>query len=654
MKTIAAILILAASTARADDSYDYTVKKGDTCAAIAIRELGDRAAVDKIHALNPGMGPSPHDLVPGRVLKLPRPVAAGADAKLSTSHGAVRVRKPTVEDWDAAKVGMDLFRTWRVNSRERSSAEVTFHDTSRLFMRENTIVIIFGPTASRTEASPTAEAELESGALETRLEAMRHVVVRTPSTQADLGAGHSLVTVDAGGTSIVGNHGGTPVKVRGVDAKHRPIGKGVAVAQGMGSKIAPAKLPDPPRPLPPAPAWGPVPSAFVELAGGGATISTSWQAVSVAATYRVELLDGNGGELLAVQVPATATRFEAHGLPPGAYVAHVSTIDTEGFESIRSTDHAMTVAAAQLFAPGSKTAIAAPAANPDLTIAQAPLVVAAGTRVSAPCTQQGGGEILTGSGPAAIVCGDAGPAAIVIAPVHATTSTATLARGSSRVVIGVDSAGALGSELTVRGTDLEVVSTTRTQAGVEVEVRTTDRTHGRLAVLAGDTELASVDVAIAALPPPPPPPVDTRRPFELGVFAGLERRHATTDAQQAALAGMRLGVWPTTHVGAELEAAASAADDAVGVGHAAVLGWRAHLALGYETDGLGVRLLAGVGADHRFTSPREDAGLLSGGVAFTLRTSAATLLRIDLRDDVTPTGDHTEIRGATFGFSTLF
>ena len=43
-----------------------------------------------------------------------------------------------------------LFRQWRVRSQQRASAEVTFRDGSSIQMRENTLVIIYGPSSRPT------------------------------------------------------------------------------------------------------------------------------------------------------------------------------------------------------------------------------------------------------------------------------------------------------------------------------------------------------------------------------------------------------------------------------------------------------------------------------------------------------------------------
>src|SRR5262245_16943758 len=117
----------AARSARADDvvTIDYVVKDGDTCYRIAASELGGRSQLEALHRHNPQLGPLPHHLVAGQILKLPQR-KVGPDAHLTGASGVVRFRKPAGSVWDAARRGMELFRAWRVGAEDRSSAEVTF------------------------------------------------------------------------------------------------------------------------------------------------------------------------------------------------------------------------------------------------------------------------------------------------------------------------------------------------------------------------------------------------------------------------------------------------------------------------------------------------------------------------------------------------
>jgi hypothetical protein len=343
---------------------DYVVQPGDTCLGIAIRVLGDRAAYELIHRHNPGMGPTPHNLVPGTVLRLPRPRPrdpgqATADAHLTEKRGPVAVQQPAAAMWQRAMRGMALFRQWRVRSQQRASAEVTFRDGSSIQMRENTLVIIYGPS-SRPTLQRVVTTSLESGTLRTRLHELDRattLVVETPSAESRVLDGSALLSVDQRGTSRVANHQGAAVRVRSRQ-NGRPRGRTVQVSEGMGSQVAPGREPSPPRKLPDPPAWEPGERIFAGEAGRGGQVRGAWQPVATAVRYRVEIAaDAAGAQIVAsVEVPAETTRLEAHGLPPGTYHVSVAAIDRDGFEGKPSPREAMAVVAFEMRGLGSAPA----------------------------------------------------------------------------------------------------------------------------------------------------------------------------------------------------------------------------------------------------------------------------------------------------------
>jgi FecR protein len=683
---------------------DYVVKPGDTCLAIAERELGDRAGYRKLHELNPGLGALPHNLVPGTILKLP--AASGTappDARLSRAQGVVRFRKPELEHWDAAAAGLDLFRAWRIRSNARSSADVVFRDNSLLAMRENTIVVIFGATAP-SAASRHTEAVLETGGLESKLTAASrtHLVVRTPSSEARLAAGRSLVTVDSRGTSIVANHAGTPVAVRGVDARRRPTGASVAVTAGMGSKVEPQQPPSPPRKLPPPPAWPAGPDRFIDLGAAGATVAMRWTPVTAAAHYRVEILAAGGGELVSAEVPARVTSFEAHRLPPGDYVARVSTIDADRFESVRSPDRAFRVVTAQVFAPGASQPLTPPpppaaastaAEAPDLTLPTPALRLARGSRVVAPdgmtcglAAEPGRPELtLTGVGEVAITCtpsrAPAGaatpppsiPASVVpirLGAVPAGPSRAIAAGTATHVIVTVASDGALGTGLTVHASEeLRIVSATPGDGVIDVVVEPTGSggDRGRLIVAAGAAELGSVELALVPRPGldaatrPGAAPIGATRParLQLGGYTGyqLYRTDPRAGAELGRATDPAAAIGPGPAVGARLVVSllpGLALDTELGLvigtwaatpGRSVILTWRSHasLALG-DLGSASLHLIAGAGTDSLLrTIPgtrRDTAIVLDRGLRVSFRDSTRRVTWwLELRDDLTPSRD---------------
>lgn len=326
-------------------TFQYTVQSGDTCQGLAERFYGTKDAWAKVHQHN-ALGPMPHHLKAGTVLTLPLAEGANPDAKLTELRGTVQARPPAERDWQRAQRGLDLYRAWRVNSLERSTAEITFRDTTALQMRENTIVIIYGATSTRARRQ-TMEAELQSGALRTRLgelagggapkgsgEPAISLIISTASSLTTLDDTAALVEAEPDGTARVANHRGASATVAGRTKKGGGAGRAVTVQAGYGTRVKPASEPEPPRPLPPAPQWASSdPAGFVTFGEQG-TIRGSWAPVPQAARYRVELAtEPNGRGLLeAVEVPASVTSFEVQGLPLGSYFVSVSAVDGEKFE----------------------------------------------------------------------------------------------------------------------------------------------------------------------------------------------------------------------------------------------------------------------------------------------------------------------------------
>ncbi|MDH3653440.1 MAG: FecR domain-containing protein [Myxococcales bacterium] len=371
--------LAAAQAAEPPETYEYRIQPGDTCAGIAERLFGNKRRWDLIHKHNPNMGPSPHRLVPGEVLIMPR-LEQGPDARLTDVQRTVQARAPQDPDWERARQGKALYRGWRVNTLERASADVTFQDGSLVQMRQNTLIIIYGGVY-RDARRKTTEASLERGTLRSRLSEFR-LEVKTPTAQAGLDGGSSVLSVDDQGTSLLSNHEGGEAQFEVA------TGEAVRVKPGFGSKV-PKGTPRPskPKPLPPTPTWN---SGLAEIFSGirteGGTVRGAWSSVEAAASYRVEIAkDREGGEVVvATTVPSSVTGFEIHRLPEGVYFARVSSIDGEGFESPQSSAHAMNVHLVHLELPGQDANESAVAALGDSNDAPLPARVLPGTKVISP------------------------------------------------------------------------------------------------------------------------------------------------------------------------------------------------------------------------------------------------------------------------------
>lgn len=327
---------------------EYKVVRGDTCTGIAKKVYGSGKLCYKMISKYNKMNRK-FVIIPGQVLKLPtreelKVGPAKPDAVLTQRKGTVDARAPKAK-WSSAPKGKQLYRLWRVNSGQKSSAEVSFTKTqSKLQMRENTLVIIYGPTKGKSKRV-ASKAVLERGTLKSRLAELsgksNDMVVETPASSTVLGAGDALVAVEASGTTRVANFTSNKVTIQGKDdpkekkkkrrKKKRRI---VKLPKNMGSKIVPGKDPTPPKPLPAAPTWTKAGVVHILAVNGLSKHKIGWKQVPQAMSYRVELFgDAKGTELLdQFKIDAKFNNIVLQDLPPQTYFARVSTIDTDAFE----------------------------------------------------------------------------------------------------------------------------------------------------------------------------------------------------------------------------------------------------------------------------------------------------------------------------------
>ncbi len=330
---LAVCSLVGSSVASAQEKFEtYTVKKGDTCTSIAREFYGDARAYDHIHEHN-DLSDDGYACRPGTELRLPV-LPDQAEAQLTARAGNVRA-KPPESAWDPVDVGAELFSAWRVNTLDRSRAELGFRDSSQLQMTENTLVVIYGPSKANVRRTVARRATVEKGRLKSKLAALsgQKVDVETPDAKATLESGRAQVTVDEG-ESRIANHDGKPVAVTDSNGKGA-----VSVNAGHGTRVRKGKPPEKPRPLPSTPQWTQSfsPRALV-VAGASATVRAEWKPVAAAEHYYVEVSRSRRqiDVLFSQRVPAKIDSLEMRGLPPGDYFVSIVAIDADEFESIPS------------------------------------------------------------------------------------------------------------------------------------------------------------------------------------------------------------------------------------------------------------------------------------------------------------------------------
>ena len=375
----AIFLLLSASSlstrpASAQELEQYVVREGEDCGTIARRRYGSAQRYDRIHQHNPHLGPMPHRLRAGTVLRLPPAETSDPDARLTAARRQVESQRPQASQWDRARVGQALFQGWRVSTGEESSAELTFRSSSVAAIREHTLVIVYGNEARR-ERREGNRAVVRQGALLSRLSSLsggEPLEVETPSAVATLRNGEASVDVDPDGTTRVAAHRGQSARVRSRSASNVSPGNAapgaeVEVPEGHGTSVRPNAPPTAPRPLPRAPAWAPdQPSRFLGLTDRGGSLRGAWLAAPNARAYRVEIARREDGRdlMIGTEVPADVTRFELHHFPPGRYFIRVCTRDAEGFEGRPASPVVLDVIGVTIVAPGDEPPAPPPPAGP--------------------------------------------------------------------------------------------------------------------------------------------------------------------------------------------------------------------------------------------------------------------------------------------------
>jgi hypothetical protein len=554
----AAIVIALASLATrasAQSLEPYTVVEGDTCATIAERVYGSPRAYDRIHAHNPELGPLPHRLHAGQVLLLPLPHERGVDATVTDARGSVRRQAPSEPTWAGARVGDPLSSGARVSTGERSSAELTFRSSAVAAIRAETLVIVHGGSVERMREEGT-RAVLREGSVLSRLSSLSGgapLAIETPTADVDVGQGETAVRVSRDGSTGVSALRGGSARVRGTTTAEGASATPVEVPVGHGTHVRRGAPPTPPRPLPAPPAWSSSERLFLGLAPtptqlGGGTVTAAWSPAPSAAQYHVEIARREDGRdlVFAATVPATVTRFEAHGLPPGRYHVRVSTLDAELLEGRPADPVVFEVIGVRLLAPGETAPAEAPAdalgeleifdalADRAMTLTSAPPreAVLVGTRVIVPsgvvCAFGAGAPshelVLAQAAEGYLTCVDEGGANIVgfelrvvamrarVTDVLGQPITQLGRESPSDVLVLLDAPSLARDALVVRASGGEASMPVVTPEGaLRTTLTPTAAVAGPITLAiaersAPDTVLASVEIAVADPPPPPPPP----------------------------------------------------------------------------------------------------------------------------------------------------
>ena len=329
MRALAVLaLLLVGGSAEARKLQNYVVQPGDTCVNIAERFIGDGKLYTLIHKHN-RLGPPPHLLKVGTVLKL---AAEPAPGRVSWLQRRVDAKGPKASYWQRARRNMALWRLYKISTSSGSSAGIVFDDRSKLAMRENALLVIYGSAKqSQLRLAKNRVVKLDRGIVRGGLAALdkrARLTVKTPAATIALASRDTLIEVDEAKRSSVSVFDGQAT----VSAK----GKQVTVPMNFGLTVAQGQRPRPPKPLLPAPSWAAHRKHLrVILPGEEARFEASWRPLAGAQRYRFVLANNSKFEspIADATVGSGIHRFRVERLKAGTYWARVSALDADRLSS---------------------------------------------------------------------------------------------------------------------------------------------------------------------------------------------------------------------------------------------------------------------------------------------------------------------------------
>jgi hypothetical protein len=263
----------------AQQTWQYTVERGDTLIGIARRHLTAQSHWHEIQRLN--RVPNPHRLVPGSTLLLPLPITRvePASARLVTVSGGVDLLRNGAKL--PASSGQALQPGDEIVSGADGTASVEFADGSQARVLGGSHVKLSQMLRLGQSKIFNTEIELKQGRIESSVKqkprGAQNYMIRTPTVNLGVRGTEfraALESSDASRTEVL----------QGLVNAANPAGQ-VGVAAGFGTVAKLNAPPEKPRKLLPAADL----SALGKSVAERLPFTISWPAVSGAQSYRVQV-----------------------------------------------------------------------------------------------------------------------------------------------------------------------------------------------------------------------------------------------------------------------------------------------------------------------------------------------------------------------------
>lgn len=166
--------------------------------------------------------------------------------KLTYIRREVFTKSPDKIDFSRATLNQDLFHLYRVLTRDKSNANVTFQDLSKINLGPQSLMIMYSLLERGIQLPRKQNIQLLTGGLRTKLNQLKGgLQVETPSALINADSVEILVGIDEKKMSALSVFDGK--------SEIKAQGKSVSVPEGYGTIVNMGEPPAPPQPLPAAP-----------------------------------------------------------------------------------------------------------------------------------------------------------------------------------------------------------------------------------------------------------------------------------------------------------------------------------------------------------------------------------------------------------------
>ena len=251
--------------------------------------------------------------------------------KLTYIRRDVFTKLPDKIDFIRATINQDLYHLYRVLTRKKSNANVTFQDLSKINLGPQSLMIMYSLLEQGLRLPRKQNVHLLTGGLRTKLKKLKgRLQVKTPSCVINSDSVEIRVGIDEKKMSALSVFDGKSE----VNAQ----GKKVDVPEGFGTTVEMGKPPAPPEPLPKAPQLiTPIESKILPGKADTNTMSIQfqWHRADIEDQYHLQVASDSQFEKI-LEDQTLRDNTAALSLGSGTYYWRVAAINKRGIEGYAS------------------------------------------------------------------------------------------------------------------------------------------------------------------------------------------------------------------------------------------------------------------------------------------------------------------------------